>query len=61
VSVVWINTIGQQQDSATHAFKGEKHTRVWFWLELTPGFGGKLMKGMDPSFGMKGFEGIWKV
>lgn len=60
-SVVWVNPKGQHQDSSSHTFKGGKHTRVWFWLGLTPGFGGKLMKGLDPSFGMEGFEGIWKV
>lgn len=60
-SVAWINPEGQLQDFASHKFKGEKETRVWFWLELAPGFGGKLMKGIDPSFGMEGFEGIWKV
>lgn len=62
-SVVWINPKGQHQDASSHTFKGGKRSRVWFWLELTPGsgIGGKLMKGLDPSFGMEGFEGIWKV
>lgn len=60
-SATWIRPDGKQQDFASHRFRGEKAAHVWFWLELTPGFGGKLMEGIDPSFGMEGFEGIWKV
>lgn len=57
---VWFRPDGREQDRASHAVEGAD-ARFWFWLRLTPSFGGKLLKSIDPSYGMGEFIGFWRV
>lgn len=59
-SVEWINPKGKRQDYLNLKFS-ESNYRVWFWLKLKPGFGGKLLKSFAPSFGMEDFIGAWNA
>ncbi|MBI5970410.1 MAG: hypothetical protein HY884_04580, partial [Deltaproteobacteria bacterium] len=59
---------GREQDRANYAIvptlqRGNAFAdaRFWFWLRLTPSFGGKLLKPIDPSYGMDEFIGHWRV
>jgi len=57
---VWFRPDGREQDRASYAVEGA-NARFWFWLRLSPSFGGKLLKPIDPSYGMDEFIGLWKV
>ncbi len=57
---VWFRPDGKAQDRSSYAVKGAD-ARFWFWLRLSPSFGGKLLKPIDPSYGMGEFIGLWKV
>jgi len=57
---VWFRPDGREQDRANYAFEGTD-ARFWFWLRLSPSFGGKFLKPIDPSYGMDEFIGLWRV
>ena len=57
---VWFRPDGREQDRANYAVEGAD-ARFWFWLRLSPSFGGKLLKPIDPSYGMGEFIGPWRV
>ncbi|MBI5971356.1 MAG: hypothetical protein HY884_09420 [Deltaproteobacteria bacterium] len=65
---VWFRPDGREQDRADYSIvptlqrgNASADARFWFWLSLSPSFGGKILKTIDPSYGMEEFIGLWKV
>lgn len=58
----WNNPKGKQQEYTKYDFKASREKEVvWLWIELHPASGAKILRSIDPSFGMEDFIGKWIV
>lgn len=60
-SVHWFDPTDKQIEVTKFDFKGAYKNRLWSWLQLHAPTGAILGQMFDPSFGMEGFIGQWRV